>query len=443
MAKSKPSKWFNKLFRRRKTLSPPSPPSPTTTTTTTTTESNFYGVDNIAIDANKHAIAVAAATAAVAEAALAAAHAAAEVVRLTSNAPSPSPLPGHVSSRRWSLEHFAAVKIQSVFRGYLARKALKALKGLVKLQALVRGHFVRKQSTAMLRRLQALVRVQDRARVNRVQNLDSPNYDTENSRSYEVYQKSEKLEDSPVIKRCGSITSSREARSKESKVSGTNWVDNWVEAGSSINSHSSIKIPCADDERSDKILEVDSWKPHSVPKKTRNKSFQEPRQHILVQDYHNRRFAASDYLARSYLTDVCKPHASPIADDDVASLKSLQYPPEACMDKSSPPDQSLSFAPRGFGSSRRSPKTPLRHEYSSRRSLWNGTYGSFGSPSYMANTESSRAKKVRSRSQSVPKQREDFVDIPEKRSSIKRSLHAFWQSKTSSKKTLDDPFANL
>ncbi|XP_021730126.1 protein IQ-DOMAIN 14-like [Chenopodium quinoa] len=432
MAKSKPSNWFNRIFRRRrKTLSPP--PS----TTTTVSESNFYGgEENDSIDANKHAIAVAAATAAVAEAALAAAKAAAEVVRLTSNGPSSSPLPGQVSSRRWSLEHFAAVKIQSAFRGYLARRALKALKGLVKLQALVRGHFVRKQSTDMLRRLQALVRVQDRARVHRVLNSDSPNHDQENSRSYEICDTSEKLEDSPIIKRCGSISSYKEARSNESKISATNWVDNWVEAGSSVNSQSSIKILRADDEKSDKILEVDSWKPHSRPKKTRNLSFQQPMmQHISVQDYHNRSFAASDHLSRYCLNDLYKPNSSPCAED-VASMKSLQFPLEPCTAESSPPDQALSSAPRGFGSSRRSPKTPLRLEYSSKRSLWNG-YASFGSPSYMANTESSRAK---SRSHSVPRQRGD-IDF-EKRRSIKRSLHAFWQSTTSSKKN-SDPFADL
>ncbi|EFJ09364.1 hypothetical protein SELMODRAFT_428081 [Selaginella moellendorffii] len=109
---------------------------------------------------SKHAMAVAVATAAAAEAAVAAAQAAAAVVRLTGGRPS---VHGGKPKEEW-----AAVKIQTAFRGYLARRALRALRGLVRLQALVRGHAVRRQATMTLRCMQALVRVQARVRARRV-----------------------------------------------------------------------------------------------------------------------------------------------------------------------------------------------------------------------------------------------------------------------------------
>ncbi|XP_072983049.1 protein IQ-domain 26-like isoform X1 [Typha latifolia] len=110
---------------------------------------------------SKHAIAVAAATAAAADAALAAAQAAVAVVRLTSQGR------GKVVHEKLA----AAVKIQTAFRGYLAKKALRALKALVKLQALARGYLVRKQAAATLHSMQALIRAQATVRAHRSRNL--------------------------------------------------------------------------------------------------------------------------------------------------------------------------------------------------------------------------------------------------------------------------------
>ncbi|KAG9140723.1 hypothetical protein Leryth_006913 [Lithospermum erythrorhizon] len=161
----KASKWFRSFFRPKKTNSSSGKLNHAKTKDGYVKKSNLDEAEGSfveEVDANKHAIAVAVATAAVAEAAVAAARAAAEVVRLTSGV-----------SRSRSGGELAAIKIQSAFRAYLARRALKALRGLVKLQALVRGRIVRKQSADMLKRMQAMARIQARACATRAYSSDS------------------------------------------------------------------------------------------------------------------------------------------------------------------------------------------------------------------------------------------------------------------------------
>ncbi|XP_074319656.1 uncharacterized protein LOC141656604 [Silene latifolia] len=265
----------------------------------------------------------------------------------------------------------------------------------------------------MLRRLQAMVRVQARARSNRILSIESSNSSQGNANpgSYEISASSEKLEESPVLKRSSSNSSIKDSKCSENAVSAPNWLDNWVEVGSSINDSNLTKTPHTDDEKNDKILEVDSWKPNSKSR-SRTPSNIQPLRHISAKDYYDHSFAASDYLAR-YSPKV----GGFTEDNNVVSFGSNRI-----IESSSPPASSRT------GSMRRSPKTPSRDECS--RSYLNG-YATFASPSYMANTQSSRA---RSRSHSVPRQREHD---PEKLGSIKRSLHAFWESKTSTKRSFD------
>ncbi|KAL0464480.1 UNVERIFIED_CONTAM: protein IQ-DOMAIN 14 [Sesamum latifolium] len=65
--------------------------------------------------------------------------------------------PSHQDDR--ASRELAATKIQAAFRGYLARKALRALKGVVKLQALIRGWGVRQQAINTLKCLQSIVNI--------------------------------------------------------------------------------------------------------------------------------------------------------------------------------------------------------------------------------------------------------------------------------------------
>ncbi|MQL92286.1 hypothetical protein Taro_024909 [Colocasia esculenta] len=351
----------------------------------------------------KRAIAVAAATAAVAEAAVAAAQAAAAVVRLTSSGRCPV-LYGAIGRKR---EEWAAVRIQAAFRGYLARRALRALRGLVKLQALVRGHIVRKQAAKTLRCMQALVRVQARARACRV--LSENRHRNERCRQTHLgpptpqkfepslranYAKSDR--GSSNLKR-GDIVDLTDPGNAQS----WKWLDHWMEERYWDSREASWRTGGAtDDEKNDKILEVDTGKPHSSYKRRGN--------------HHSSSTLASDLNSRSFATVQDSPSKdsfvhfsipSPSSVDMQQPLSPLTFALEAGEAYESSQVYSASSRP---GSARRGPFTPAK----------SGCSGSFfggysDHPSYMANTESSRAKL---RSQSAPKQRPDH----EKLSTLRR-----------------------
>ncbi|GMJ04720.1 IQ-domain 28 [Hibiscus trionum] len=66
----------------------------------------------------------------------------------------------------------AAATLQAAFRGYLARRAFRTLKGIIKLQALIRGHLVRRQAVATLCCTWGIVKLQALARGQKVRCSD-------------------------------------------------------------------------------------------------------------------------------------------------------------------------------------------------------------------------------------------------------------------------------
>ncbi|KAI3985399.1 hypothetical protein MKX01_033713 [Papaver californicum] len=382
-------------------------------------------------DQNKHAIAVAAATAAVAEAAVAAANAAAAVVKLTSSSgrnvvtttayvSTSSSTGGNGGLRR---EEFSALMIQSAFRGYLARRALRALKGLVKLQALVRGHIVRKKTTDTLRCMQALVRVQVRARSGRNHSSEfryhhnrkpslshQPGPGTPEKYDRGVRSNSTRHERSSSLKRNGSHSNPRDIVDSEKAQTGWNWLDHWMDE------NQNRRIGPPDDEKSDKILEIDPGKPHGNSKLRYSSSAR----HASNQDRASHSYTTMDSPSKDSTT--AQLSAPSTSSGEVQSVSRRKFPREVEDTVFRTADNSPQFysASSRPGSERRGPFTPAKSDCSG--SFLSG-YSDY--PNYMSNTESFKAKV---RSQSAPKQRLEF----EKSSSKKYSNLGFGELRSSS-----------
>ncbi|XP_077248560.1 protein IQ-DOMAIN 22-like [Tasmannia lanceolata] len=365
-------------------------------------ESNSSSYVAEGVDPNKHAIAVAAATAAVAEAAVVAAQAAAAVVRLTSTGRCATA--AYVSGKR---EEWASVKIQAAFRGYLARRALRALKGLVKLQALVRGNIVRKQAAETLRCMQALVRVQARVRASRFPvptKISQAHPGPATPEKYEpaIRANSSKHDGSAVLKRNTSKSNTKDVPDMDKMHMGWNWLDRWMEERSWDSHGTPTKLI---DEENAKILEVDPGRPHFNSKRRNN----------------NPQSFNSTMNSHSFTTLPDSPSkdstTAQLSISSPSSVKMQKDDSSFCTANNSPQFFSASSRP---GSAKRGPFTPSKSECS--RSFFSG-YSDH--PNYMANTEASRAKV---RSLSAPRQRLEF----EKSSSLKKlSVHGCGEKSSS------------
>ncbi|XP_041006324.1 protein IQ-DOMAIN 14-like [Juglans microcarpa x Juglans regia] len=304
---------------------------------------------------NKHAIAVAAATAAAADAAVAAAQAAVAVVRLTSHGRGTMFGGGH--------ERKAAVKIQTVFRGYLARKALRALKGLVKIQALVRGYLVRKQATATLHCMLALIRAQATVRSQKARGI----INNETNRFEIRARKSMERFDDTRSEHTGPLHSRRLSASLDTAI---NSID-----------------------ESPKIVEVDTGRPKSRSRRT-NTSVSDFGDDPTYQTLSSP-LPASGLPARISIPDCRNFH-----DHDWGLTG------EECR------FSTAQSTPRFFNSN--APATPAKSVCAD--NFFRG-YGNF--PNYMANTQSSKAKL---RSYSAPKQRPE--PGPKKRLSLNEMMES-------------------
>ncbi|KAK4571702.1 hypothetical protein RGQ29_030211 [Quercus rubra] len=262
---------------------------------------------------------------------------------------------------------------------------------------------VRKQTANMLRRMQTLVRVQARARANRAQLSESFHSSSKASLSRHT--------------RCGSNSNFREIINLDKAHGSSKWLDHWMEESLWNNRRDiSLRKGYADDEKCDKILEVDTWKPHLNSQESKRTFQTSP--NVFASDYNKESFMTYNSPSK-HSTKAPNPipsQATP-SSGGVLSFGSFKLGrDETALRTADNSPQVHSLSSRPGSSARRGPFTPTRSEYA-----WGYFGGYSGHPNYMANTESFRAKV---RSQSAPRQRLEF----EKFGSTRRSVQGSWDA---------------
>ncbi|ESR52451.1 hypothetical protein CICLE_v10019978mg [Citrus x clementina] len=295
------------------------------------------------------------------------------------------------ASSNYVREHYAATVIQTSFRGYLARRALRALKGLVKLQALVRGQNVRHQAKLTLKRVQALVRAQDMVRDQRTR------FSHEGSRR-SLFAETNDFWDSKNLH----DIKSRKSMSSNNNASGTITIADW-------NDH-----PCTSQGIKEAVMKREKTLAYAfsnqVWRSRRNPSAGDEREldertkwldrWMATKQWENSATRAStdrrDHIMKTVETDASRP-----------KYQNQKQPRP-------PPIQVRLASPRSFLKEQTSfsaAQTPTLNGVAAATSTM---------PNYMAATESAKAK---ARSQSAPRQRASTSMLPRERSgSVKKRL---------------------
>ncbi|KAL6005606.1 iq-domain [Asimina triloba] len=305
------------------------------------------------------------------------------------------------------------------FRMFLyfgARRALRALKGLVKLQALVRGYIVRKQTVEALRCMQALVRVQSLVRAQSTGRSEKQTLIKSCSQSHPGPATPEKYERairpgstknpksaSATLKR----SSSKSNKMDENKMDfidpdkmhmGRNFSDHWMDEQHWDPRETSKKVPPT----VDKILEVDLGKPNF---NSRRGNTNLPFSHSF--NGHNLAMLPESPSKDSMTAQLSFPSPSSLQLQSPSPLRIPMEVDDSVFDTAENSPQFYSASSKA-ASTRRGPFTPSKSVCS--QSFFS-VYSDY--PNYMADTESSRAK---FRSHSAPKQRPNL----EKSGSTKR-----------------------